>query len=121
MNIIRKVNFNLIKYIEKVIADWVWLRRYRIPIFILAVILLVVFSKAPYINLFFNTYLIIFMSVILAPIILDIDDKPLFALAIVLFILTLILWFSDRDGAEAMTNYIYVVLFSGVIKTIFSR
>ncbi|OGE16948.1 hypothetical protein A3F00_02910 [Candidatus Daviesbacteria bacterium RIFCSPHIGHO2_12_FULL_37_11] len=120
MNIFKKLDAGIVRDIENNILKWIWIRRYKTPIFILAVLLLILISKAPYINLFFNSYLIIFISAILAPLILDIEYKPLFTFSIILFTLALVLWFYDRDSAEAITNYIFIILFSGVIKIIFS-
>lgn len=120
MSVFDKINFDSAKNIERVILKWIWFQRYRVPLFILAVLLLTGFSLAPYINLFFNSYLIIFMSVVLAPFILDIDDRLFFAIAIVLFTLAFIVWFIDRDNAEAITIYIFIILFSGVVKALFS-
>lgn len=120
MNVFKKVNLDSAKDIEETILRWVWVRRYRVPLFILAVLFLIGFSHMSYVNLFFNSYLIIFVSVILAPFILDIDDRPLFKAAIVLFTLVLIMWFTDRDSAEATVNYIFIFLFSAVVKVLFS-
>lgn len=120
MNVFNKVTLDSAKDIEKTILRGIWIRRYRLPLFILAVLLLIGFSHAPYVNLFLNSYLIIFVSAVLAPFILDIDDRLIFAAAIVLFTLVLVIWFTDRDSAEAITIYIFIILFSGVVKSLFS-
>ena len=120
MSVFDKININSAKNIERIILKWIWVQRYRVPLFVLAVLFLIGISLAPYINLFFNSYLIIFMSVILAPFILDIDDRLFFAIAIVLFTLAFIMWFIDSDSAEAITTYIFIILFSGIVKALFS-
>lgn len=114
------ISSNSIKEVEKLILEWIWIRRYRIPLAILAVLVLVAFSNAPYVNLFFNSYLIIFVSAILASFILDISDGLLFKAVMVFLIVAIILWFHDRDSAETITNYIFIILFSAVLKVLFS-
>lgn len=113
-------NFDSVRNIERIILKWIWIRRYRVPLFILVVVLLLGFSHAPYVNLFFNAYLIFFVSAILAPFILDIDDRPIFATATLFLIIASMVWFSDRDVAEMMVNYVFIILFSGVTKALFS-
>ena len=120
MMVFKKINLDSTKDIEEAILRWIWIRRYRMPLFILAVLLLIGFSNAPYVNLFLNSYLIIFVSAILAPFILDIDDRLLFKAVIVLFTVAFIMWFTDRNSSEAITNYIFIILFSGVVKALFS-
>ena len=58
MKAFKKINRSSLKAIEKPILRWFWVRRYRVPLFVITVILLIAFSKAPYVNLFFNAYLI---------------------------------------------------------------
>lgn len=120
MNVFNKVTLDSAKAIEKTILRGIWIRKYRVPLFILAVLLLMGFSNVPYVNLFFNSYLIIFVSAILAPFILDIDDRFLFKAAIVLLTVAFIMWFNDRDSAEITAHYIFIILFSAVGKALFS-
>lgn len=117
MDIFKKKNPGDIK---RIVLKCIWIRRYRVSPFILAVASLIVFSRIPYVNLFFSYYLIIFISVILAPFILDIDDRLIFLTAIILFTLTLIMWFIDRYSAEMIANYIFIILFSAVGKALFA-
>ena len=95
-------------------------RRHRFLLFIFAMILLVGLYYAPYINLFFSPYLFIFIVALLIPIILDIDAKPLFTFAVGLLICSLLVWFIDPYIAESMAEYIFIVLFSGSLRYLFT-
>ena len=110
-----------IKKVEKVVLGWIWIRRYRITLFGVIISLLIIISKAPYINLFFSDYLILFFTTILAPFVLDIDEKPLFILGLFLLLLTFILWIIDDDTGGFIINYLFIILFSGVLKIISSK
>ena len=121
MKRIKKIDVNLANRVEKVILGWTWIRRYRITLFGVIILLLVIISKAPYINLFFSDYLVLFFATILAPFILDIDEKPLFILGLFLLILTIILWMIDDDTGGFIINYLFIILFSGVLKIISSE
>lgn len=121
MKRIKKIDVNLVKRVEKVVLGWIWIRRYRIALFIILVLLLIAISKAPYINLFFSEYLILFFATILAPFILDINEKPLFILGLFLLILTIILWIIDDDTGGFIINYLFIILFSGIFKIISSE
>src|SRR3990167_640286 len=118
MKQIKKIDVNFVKNAEKLIFDWIWIRRYRLTLFGFIILLLVIISKAPYINLFFSDYLVLFFATILAPFILDIDEKPLFILGLFLLILTIILWMIDDDTGGFIINYLFIILFSGVLKII---
>ena len=117
----KRINFHTIENIEKPVLDWICVRRFRIPLFFLTILLLLVFSKAPYVNLFFNYYLIILITSILTPFILDIEDRFFFMAAVVFLILTLFLWFYDRDIAGNITNYTLIILISAVLRIFSSR
>lgn len=114
----KKVNPSLAKNLERIFFKWIWIRRYRTLSFILLVLFLIVFSKAPYINLFFNSFLIIFVSTILAPLILNIDDRHLFVILLVFLLLLLPVWLVDRDSAQMLANYIFILIFSAVVKAL---
>lgn len=115
-----KINFRIVEKVEVTILKWIQVRRYKLPFFIFTVGLLILLSHTPYINLFFSSYLVILISVILAPFILDIDAKPFFTASMYLFIFTLVAWFIDRDGAEMIAEYIFIILLSGILQTLFS-
>src|SRR3989344_7716148 len=118
---IKKMDVNLAKTVEKTIFVWIWIRRYRITLFGIIILLLIIISRAPYINLFFSEYLILFFATILAPFILDIDEKPLFVLSLLLLILTFFLWVIDDDTGGLIINYLFIILFSGMLKLISSE
>lgn len=116
----KMIDRNSAKNLERQILRWIWVRRYRMILFILSVLFLIIFSKAPYVNLFFNSYLIMFVSAILAPLILDIDDKPFFVTIFLFFSILPFVWLTDRDSSQVLTNYIFILLFSAVIKALHS-
>lgn len=121
MKKIRKIDPNLGKKVEKVIFEWIWIRRYRLTVFGIIILLLIIISKAPYINLFFSEYLILFFTTILAPFVLDIDEKPIFILGMTLLILAFMLWVIDGETGGFIINYLFIILFSGVLKIISSK
>ncbi len=120
MTTLRKTNFAFVENVERSILIWLRVRKYRLSFFIFVVAILFTFSHAPYINLFLNSYLIILISVILAPFILDIDARPFFVIALALFIVTFFMWFFDKNGAETLGEYIFIILLSGVLRTLFA-
>lgn len=120
MSIAKKINFEFIKRIERSIFMWAQVRRYRITLFIFVVLLLILLSRAPYTNLFFNSYFVILVGAVLAPFILDIDARPFLVTSMILFVLMFIVWFFDRDNAEAIANYIFILLLSWILRTLFS-
>lgn len=120
MNMIRKINFTIIEGTEKIIWRWINVRKYRVPFFVLLIGLLIVFSHAPYINLFFNSYFIILIAAILSPFVLKIGYKPFFMVAIALFLFSVVIWFYDQDQSEMIGNYIFILLFAGLMRLIFS-
>lgn len=115
-----KVNFEIVERVEVSILRWVQVRRYRLPFLIFVVGSLMFLSHAPYINLFFGSYLVILTSVVLTPFILDISAKPFFITFVYLFIFTLVAWFVDKDGAEMIAEYIFIILLSGILRALFS-
>lgn len=123
MSNFKKVNFTeLIDSIERVIFHWIRVRKHRLPLLIIIVIMLAIISNAPYINLFLNNYLIIFISVTLAPLILDIGERPFFIAALLLLVLSLLFVLSGhrREEAEMVGGYIFILLFAGLLRIIFS-
>ena len=110
----------LVQKIEKKVWYWIKTRRFRLPFFIFLVAIIIIFFKAPYINLFFNSYFIFFISLILAPFILDIDAKYFFILAVIFFGFAIMLFLLNKDELEMIGNYIFIFLFSGSIKMLFS-
>lgn len=117
---LEKFDMILIQKIENSFWQWIWQRRYRIPLFFLLVLLIILFSNAPYVNLLFSYFFIIFISLLITPFVLDIDAKYFFILSMIFFVIAFIVWFSDREFAEVIGNYIFIVLFSGVLKAYFS-
>src|SRR3989344_3539476 len=106
MKQIKKIDVNFVKNAEKLIFDWIWIRRYRLTLFGFIILLLIIISKAPYINLFFSDYLILFFATILAPFVLDIDDGPLFILSLFFLMLSIVLWVIDEDTGGYVINYL---------------
>ena len=123
MNNFKKINFSQITDLtESAILKWVRIRRYRLLLFIIVVTLLLIFSNAPYINLFLNSYLIILISIALAPLVLNLSARLFFLTALILILPALLLSISPHQEEEAgvIGEYIFILLFSGVVKTFFS-
>lgn len=114
------INFGTVENMEEVVWQWIRIRKYRIPFFILMVALLITISRAPYINLFLDSYFIVLISALLSAFILKIDAKPFVMVALLLFLFAFILWFSDKERAEMIGNYIFIFLLSGVARAYFS-
>ena len=115
-----KVNFAVIEDIEERFLKFILERRYKLPFFVFVTTAILVFSNAPYINLVMNSYLSIFIVILLAPLIIDINIAPLFIMAVALFVIAIIWWFIDPYGAEIIGNYIFIILFAGIVKALFS-
>lgn len=120
MNKFSGINFSLIENIEEAVWQWFRTRKYRIPLFIVIVVLFVAISRAPYINLFLDSYFIILISAVISPFVLKIDAKPFIMVALLLFLFAFALWFSDKERAEMIGNYIFIFLLSGVARAYFS-
>lgn len=119
--IFRKFKFEDMEKLEKIFAVWVFRKRHRIVLFVFAVLLLFTAFFIPYLNLFINSFLIFSTALILAPFILDIDSKVFFVIGIILFFLTFVLWSVNQlEEAEILTEYIYIILLSGSLKSLFS-
>lgn len=116
-------NFRLLSLdkLEKDLGQWLFLRRYRLIVLVVVLSGLVTASKLPYLNVFVSSYLIIFISLVIIPFILKIRAKVLIAIGISLFFVVFIYWiFGRADEAEKLTEYIYIILLSGVLKSFLS-
>lgn len=117
----RKIKFASLEGIERKIIHWIILRRHRLMFLVFIVLLLRVTEFIPYINLFFSPYLVVFMSLVLIPHILDLEPKIFFAVGIACFFLAAFLWFTGQvEEAEILTEYIFVILLSGSFKAFLS-
>lgn len=115
-----KTSFSFAESVGEFVLTWVLVRKYRLVFFSIVVGFLVVLSRAPYINLLFDSYLIILVSMVLSPFILNIGARPFFILSLVLFVVTVIMWFVNWEEAEVIADYILVILLSGVLRELFS-
>lgn len=115
-----KTNFSLAENVGETVLTWILTRKYRLVFFGIVVSLLVAVSHAPYINLLFDSYLIILISTILSPFILNIGARPFFIVSLVLFAVTVIVWFVNWEEAEIITDYIFIILLSGILRELFS-
>lgn len=115
-----KISFSLAESVGEPILTWILARKYRLVFFSMVVGFLVVLSHAPYINLLFDSYLVILASAVLSPFILSIDARPFFIVSLVLFVVTVIVWFVHWEEAEVIADYIFIILLSGVLRELFS-
>ncbi len=98
-------------------SNWILSRKYRLILFILVLAVLRASDTVPYVNLIVNPYLIVLIAVVLCPLILDIDPKPLFIIGTMGFLLAALLWFMGQiDEAETLGEYVFIVLISGTLK-----
>ena len=117
------MNFvEIIDSVESSILEWIRVRKHRLPLFILVVTMLFAFSHAPYINLFLNSYSIIFLSIVLSPLILEINAELFFAGALFLIIPALLLSLGEfnKEEAEIIGNFIFTLLSAGLMRLISS-
>ena len=117
MNMFRKID---IKDVERNVLGWLEYRKYKLPLFIFTLFMLWILSRAPYINLFFTSYFFILAAVVLAPFILNIDARLFFVSSVVLLLVAFFAWLIDRDTAEKLAEYIFIILLSGILRTLFS-
>ena len=117
MNMFRKID---IKDVERNVLGWLEYRKYKLPLFIFTLFMLWILSRAPYINLFFTSYFFILTTVVLAPFILNIDARLFFVSSVVLLLVAFFAWLIDRDTAEKLAEYIFIILLSGILRTMFS-
>ncbi len=107
--------------IERYLARWFYVKRYRLVAFSFVVLLLLSTFFVPYLNLIVTSYFLILIALVLAPFVLDIDPKIFFVTGITLFFLTFIVWSLGRaEEAESIANYIYIILLSGSLKALLS-
>lgn len=113
-------NFIFVESSGKIVLTWILARKYRLVFFSVVVGFLVALSQAPYANLLFDSYLIILVSTVLSPYILSIDARPFFIVSLALFAVTAIVWFVNWEEAEIITDYVFIILLSGVLRELFS-
>lgn len=117
-----KFGFANVERMERDLFRWILPRRYRLVFLLFVISLLVVTKFIPYVNLLFlNPYLIVLVSLILTPFILDVDPKIFFVVGIGCFFLAGLLWFTGQtEEAEVLTEYIFVILLSGSLRAFLS-
>lgn len=115
---LRKIH---IEEVEQGVLEWLGRRKYRIPLFVFIVLMIWFISRAPYFNLFFNLYLVVFVSIVLSAFVLDINARLFFAVVPIIFLGALFLWFIEKDIAERLGEYAFIILLSGILRTLFSK
>ncbi|MBI2268243.1 MAG: hypothetical protein HYU80_02205 [Candidatus Blackburnbacteria bacterium] len=118
---IRKFTFADIERVEKTLFQWILPKRYRLVLLLFVISMLTAAGFAPYFNLILNFYIIVLVSLVLTPIILNVDSKIFFVVGIVCFFLAALLWFMGQtEEAEVLTEYIFIILLSGSFKAFLS-
>lgn len=118
---IKKFTFANVESVEKRLFQWVSPRRYRLVFLLFVISMVVAADFVPYVNLFLNSYVVVLISVLLVPFVLDLDSKIFFALGTSCFFLVVILWFiGQTEEAETLTEYIFIILLSGSVKVFLS-
>src|SRR3989344_7318295 len=118
---IRRFSFANIERVEKSLFQWILPRRNRLAFLLFVISILVTADFTPYTNLLLNPYLIVLISLILVPLVLDLDPRIFFVLGIICFFPAMFLWFiGQTEEAEVLTEYIFIILLSGSFKTFLS-
>ena len=88
-------------------------------IFVLVVLFFIFVKYIPYLNLLLSyTYLTKLLLIVLAPIVLKIEAKVMFILAIAIFFLVFLLWVLGRiEESEILTEYVFIFIFAGSIRS----
>lgn len=103
--------------LEKMFFKWLVLKKYAVFTLVIFSTLLLIFSHLPYINLFMDKLLIVFLLFTAALIIFKVSVKKIAIFILVLFLFSLPLVLLRRhEAAESLINFAYGVLFIAVIK-----
>lgn len=108
--------------LEKVFFDWLVQKKYTIFTLVIFSILLLIFSYLPYINLFMNKLVVVFLLLTATLIIFKVSVKKIVIFILILFLFSLPFVLSRRyEVAETLTNFAYGFLFLAVIKSFFEK
>lgn len=103
--------------LEIMFFEWLVLKKYAVFTLVIFSTLLLIFSYLPYINLFIDKFLIVFLLFTAALIIFKVSVKKIVIFILVLFLFSLPLVLLRRyEAAETLINFAYGVLFVVVIK-----
>ena len=104
--------------LEKRFFKWLMLNKYTVFSLLIFSALLIIFSYLPYINLFMDKLLIVFLLFTAALIIFKVSIKKITIFILVLFLFSIPLVLLKRyETAEILTNFAYGFLFLAVAKT----
>lgn len=113
---IAKFNFNKL---QQVFLDWISVHKQALMVLALLFLTLKLVASAPYLNLVLDDYFVFATTIFLAIFFINIKLSKLIIIIIILFIISFIFWSLGRfEEAETVTNYIYPILLSGVLKKI---
>lgn len=116
-----KAILKLTDQFEVMALRWFSLKRRRLFFWILIIILLFLVPHLPYVNLVFSTSTALVLIFLLTPLILDLDAKFFFMVAMFLLILALFLVLLGKNGdSEMFGEYIFIVALAGFIQAIVS-
>lgn len=105
--------------LEKKFYQWVVRKRVTIGIYIITLLLLPLVYIIPYVNLYVNSQLIIFLILSNAVIVFRIKMERLCLFLIILFIICIpLVLIRSYDRAELLINLAYGILFVGIISNI---
>jgi hypothetical protein len=108
-----------IMQIEKNLIKVSWEYRHRIFLIALSVLVLFSLPLIPYINLYINKDFSIFAVTASVLVIFNVPFKKIILIIMSIFVLALLLQLiGEVERAELLGNYIYVVLFIGVVSEI---
>lgn len=102
--------------IESKLLRWVLMNRYRVSIFFLTFLAISFSPSFPYINLFINKSLLVFLLFFFFTVIFNLEIKiVLFFICMVLFLALGFYLIGEIETAELFGNFIYGILFAGTI------
>lgn len=112
----KKFIFANFSVIEQRVLLWMLARRYRIFIFVSVIILLLILPTLPYLNLFIDKNLIIFLIFLSFIVIFSPETKLILSIVSVFLVLSMIFYLvEETDAAELLGNYVYGFLFAGTV------
>lgn len=104
--------------LEKWFFEWLTQKKYAAFTLVIFSALLITFSYFPYLNLFINTTMIVFLLIAVALIIFKVSVKKITVFVLVLFLFSLPLVLLKRyEAAETLINFAYGFLVLAVMKT----
>ncbi|MFC1646676.1 hypothetical protein ACFL1A_00175 [Patescibacteria group bacterium] len=105
-------------FLYKKIMDFIKNNLIKIELFIVSLIILLIFSKVPYLNIVFKKNFILFVLIIFARYLFKIANRIILSLIMGMFALSLFYTLRANSESEIVGNLIYFLLWVVVISQI---